>query len=225
MSVNDDTFLLAIRGTLKAKTLEEARATHNMTAGNPEGVAAARALGDLSHNVYVTFGDIKGAGELLILDLWNNLDGFNQFFANKQVQEGGAMIFASGGNRELWSRAQDFRGFVLPTPAGKTDRCVGLIRGTVRSRDAAKVAFDKIAKDTINAARMEGQISHDVYFRMSSPGQPPSLDLMGVDVWMDAQGMGRFYAEAKHIAPLDDVFVGAPVTSVWRSPGSHWIEW
>jgi hypothetical protein len=225
MSVNDDTFLLAIRGTLKARTLEDARATHNMTAGNPEGVAAARALGDLSHNVYVTLGDTKGAGELLILDLWNNLDGFNQFFANKQVQEGGAMIFASVENRELWSRAQDFRAFVSPTPAGKSDRYVGLIRGTVRSRDAAKTAFDKMAKDTINAARMEGQISHDIYFRMSAPGQPPSLDLLGVDVWMDAEGMGRFYSDAKHMAPLNDVFVSAPATSVWKSPGSQWVEW
>jgi hypothetical protein len=225
MSVNDDTFLLAIRGTLKAKTLEDARATHNMTAGNPEGVAAARALGDLSHNVYVTLGDSKGAGELLILDLWNNLDGFNQFFANKQVQEGGAMIFTSVESRELWSRAQDFRSFVLPTPAGKSDRCVGLIRGTVRSRDAAKVAFDKMAKDTINAARMGGQISHEVYFRMSHPGQPPALDLLGVDVWMDAEGMGRFYSEAKHTAALGDAFVGAPATSVWKSPGSQWVEW
>jgi hypothetical protein len=135
------------------------------------------------------------------------------------------MIFTSVESRELWSRAQDFRSFVLPTPAGKSERCVGLIRGTVRSRDAAKTAFDKMAKDTINAARMEGQISHDIYFRMSSPGQPASLDLLGVDVWMDAGGMGRFYSDAKHMAPLNDVFVAAPATSVWKSPGNHWVEW
>ena len=225
MSVNDDTFLLAIRGTLKAKTLEEARATHNMTAGNSEGVAAARALGDLSHNVYVTLGDRTGAGELLILDLWNNLDGFNQFFANKQVQEGAEMIFTSVESRELWLRAQDFRSFILPTPAGKSDRSVGLIRGTVRSRDAAKAAFDKMAKDTINAARLEGQISHEVYFRMSPPGQPASPELLGIDLWMDAAGMGRFYSDAKPLAALADVFVGAPATSVWKSPGNQWVEW
>ena len=53
MSMNDGIFLLAIRGTLKPKTLEDARSTHNMTAGNPDGVAAARALGDLSHNAKV----------------------------------------------------------------------------------------------------------------------------------------------------------------------------
>lgn len=226
MSLNDDIFLLAIRGALKAKTLEDARNTHNMTAGNPDGVAAARALGDLSHNVFVTLGDTKGtASELLILDLWNNLDGFHKFFSGKEVQEGGAMIFASGEVRDLWSRANDFRSFVLLTPAGKDDRCVGLIRGTVRSREAAKAAFDQMTKSTINAARMEGQISHDVYFRMPSPGQPPSLDLLGVDVWMDAEGMGRFYSDPKHTTPLRDVFVGAPTTSIWKRPAGQWVEW
>ena len=107
MGMNDDIFLFSFRGVLKPKTLEDARNTHNMTAGNPDGVAAARALGDLSHNVFLTLGDTKGtAGELLILDLWNNLEGFNQFFEGKQVQEGGAMIFASVEDRELWSPVQ-----------------------------------------------------------------------------------------------------------------------
>src|SRR6516162_1440871 len=118
MGMNDDIFLFSFRGVLKPKTLEDARNTHNMTAGNPDGVAAARALGDLSHNVFLTLGDTKGtAGELLILDLWNSLEGLNQFFAGKQVQEGATMIFASAGERGLWSPAQDLRSYILPTPA------------------------------------------------------------------------------------------------------------
>jgi hypothetical protein len=226
MSLNDDIFLLAIRGALRAKTQEEARNIHNMTAGNPEGVAAARALGDLSHNVYVTLGDTPGsAGELLILDLWNNLDGFEKFFSNKQVQEGGAMIFASVENRELWTPAQDFRAFVLPTPPDKSERYVGLLRATVRSREAAKAAFDHIATSSINAARMEGQVSHEIFFRLSPAGQPATLDLLGVDVWMDAAGMGRFYSDPKHMEPLRDVFTGAPTTSIWRRPAGSWVEW
>jgi hypothetical protein len=50
--------------------------------------------------------DSKGtAGELLILDLCNNLEGFNQFFAGKQVHDGGDMIFASVESRDLWVSA------------------------------------------------------------------------------------------------------------------------
>lgn len=225
MGMNDDTFLFAFRGALKPKTLEDARNTHNMTAGNPGGVTAARALGDLSHNVFVRLGDTKGtSGELLILDLWNNLEGFNQFFANKQVQEGATMIFTSVENRDLWSPAQDFRSFILPTPANKTDRYVGMLRGVVSSLEGAKAAFDKMAK-TINAARMEGQVSHEIFFRMTPPGRPAALDILGVDVWMDEVGMERFYSNPQHTAPLRDIFTGPPATSTWKHPAGQWIEW
>jgi hypothetical protein len=225
MGMNEGIFLLAIQGSLKPKTQEESRNVHNMTAGNPQGVAAARALGDLSHNVYVSMTDTKGsAGELLILDLWNNLDGFGTFFADKQVQEGGNMIFASVENRELWMPAHDFHSFTLPTPPNKTDRFVGLLRGTVRSREAAQTAFGDFGK-TINAARMEGQVSHEIFFRLSDPGQPPSLELLGVDVWMDAEGMGRFYSDPKHMAPLGSIFTGPPQTSTWKRPAGSWVEW
>ena len=49
-------YLLSIRGTLSAPTLEESRSIHNETAGAPANVAAAQSLGDLSHMVYVPAG-------------------------------------------------------------------------------------------------------------------------------------------------------------------------
>jgi hypothetical protein len=231
--MNDDIFLLAIRGRLRSRTQEEARNVHNMTAGNPQGVAAARALGDLSHNVYVTSGgdeanesnETKRAGELLILDLWNNLEGFGKFFSDKQVQEGGNMIFEHVEHRDIFVPAHDFRSFVLPTPASSTARFVGLVRGTVRSRDAARTAFGRIAKENINAARMAGQVSHQTFFLAPQPGKPESLELLGVDVWMDAAGMGRYYADPKHLAPLADVFSSRPAFSMWKRPAGVWSEW
>src|ERR1043165_7766486 len=97
--MNDLTlYLLTIRGTLKPSTLEEARKVHNMTAGNPDGVAAAKSLGDVSHMVYIPaqhdeHDKSEGAGEFLIMDLWTSPDGLNTFFSDHQVQEGGSMIF------------------------------------------------------------------------------------------------------------------------------------
>src|SRR5436853_6987038 len=90
-------YLLSIRGKLKPDTLEAARAIHNETAGAPANVAAARALGDLSHMVYVPAGGGPGAGagEFLILDQWNSLEGLNQFFANPHVQEQAGQIFSA----------------------------------------------------------------------------------------------------------------------------------
>lgn len=96
MTHNHGIVLLTIRGTLKTTKIEEAREIHNMTAGNTQGVAAARSLGDLSHNVYVPIGDAPGAvSELLFLDLWNNVAGLQTFFSDAQVQAGGARMFAT----------------------------------------------------------------------------------------------------------------------------------
>src|SRR5258707_516672 len=89
-------YLLSIRGTLSPDTLEAARALHNQTAGAPESVAAARALGDFSHMVYVPTGQqsASAAGEFLILDIWNNMEGLNTFFANPHVQGQAGQIFS-----------------------------------------------------------------------------------------------------------------------------------
>jgi hypothetical protein len=224
MSLNNDIVLLAIRGALKPTTIEEARAVHNQTAGNSQGVAAARALGDLSHNVYVPLQDAPSvASELLILDLWNSVEGLGKFFADPQAQAGGNMIFASR-DPVVW-RLAPTSGFILPTPASRDRRFVGIIRGRVKSREAATDAFDTFARRAINAGRLAGQISHQVFFRLAPPDAPPSLELLGVDVWMDAEGMSRVYDDRAHLAPIADVFAEAPTTSRWKQPAGSWVEW
>ena len=120
MSPEKDTtqYLLTIRGQLKPATVEESRNVHNMTAGNPAGVAAARSLGDLSHMVYVPSGQNGGpASELLILDVWNNLDGLNQFFSGHDVQAGGDMIF-TGREPVVWMPARGAFTYHLAAPKG-----------------------------------------------------------------------------------------------------------
>lgn len=226
MNKKDDIFLLTIRGNLKPRTWEDARATHNMTAGNPDGVAAARALGDLSHNVYLPVGDSSGnATELLIMDLWNSHDGFEKFFSDPQVQAGGGMIFDGQPQRDLWGKASDFISYYLPIPAGHESCCVGLVRGIAKSREAALAGFNQMANDTINAARLEGMISHEIFVSLPQPDQSPSLEILGVDVWMDAEGMRRFYSNPSHMAPLGGVFSEAPATSTWTRPAGEWVVW
>src|SRR5262245_10014773 len=101
-------YLLAIRGTLAPSTLEAARSIHNATAGAQANAAAAQSLVDFSHMVYVPLDEhTGGAGEFLILDVWNNLAGLNQFFANPQVQEQAGQIF-SARDRVVWVPADGF---------------------------------------------------------------------------------------------------------------------
>src|SRR4051812_7147299 len=130
-------FLLCIRGTTNAQDNEVARTTHNMTAGNDAGVAAARALGDLSHKAFVPCveaGDFAGckAGELLFLDIWKDPDGITKFFSDKQVADGGNMVFKQKGPVVAMPATGAFT-YSLQAPMSKSGRYVGLIRGTAKS--------------------------------------------------------------------------------------------
>src|SRR5215510_3848116 len=149
-------YLLSIRGTLAPKELDGARTIHNQTAGAPQNVAAARSLGDLSHMVYVP-ADPSGqeANEFLILDIWNNMEGLNQFFANPTVQEQAGQIFSQR-DPVVWTPADGFYTYHFPAPTGKNNRFVGIVRGMVKSRSEAQALHNALATKMVNKARMKG---------------------------------------------------------------------
>jgi hypothetical protein len=218
-------YLLAIRGTLAPESLEAARKIHNETAGAPANVAAARSLGDLSHMVYTPAPESSlGAEEFLILDLWNSLEGLNQFFANEQVQEQAGLIFSKR-DPVVWAPADGFAGHHLPAPDGKHDRVVALVRGTVNSPDAARTIHNSLTDGLLNKARLAGALAHEAYFRMAPPDTPESLEFFSVDVWMDGAGMGQFYQDPEFGRGFQELFAGAPTTSVWTHPAGEWVEW
>ncbi|HEX9840849.1 MAG TPA: hypothetical protein VGA72_15980 [Anaerolineales bacterium] len=222
-------YLLTIRGKLAPDTLEEARKIHNQTAGDPAGVAAAKSLGDVSHMVYVPMphdghAKAKGAGEFLIMDLWYSMEGLNTFFADKQVQEGGAMIFSER-DPVVWAPAADFTSFHIPAPFGNNDRIVAIVRGTVNSVAEAKKLHNTAMTKTISKARKLGMLSHEAYFRMAAPGSPEALEFLGVDVWMSSEGLGDFYGDEDFLAGFNHLFTGEAADSVWVHPKGDWIEW
>lgn len=222
MTNNKDIFLLAIRGSLVPTQLDEARTVHNHTAGHPEGVAAARALGDLSHNVFVPLADAPGAAtELLILDTWNSLEGLGRFFADPNVQAGAGQMFKTR-DPAVFSAA-DAYSFSLASPRSKPDRFVGMIRGTVRARAEALEVFDRAARASVNQSRMKGHASHHLFWRIAQPGEPETLDLLGLDLWHDVDGMRAWYGEST--GDLKRVFAAPPATSVWKQPAGSWVEW
>lgn len=222
-------FLLTIRGTLAPATLEDARTIHNQTAGNPDGVAAAQSLGDVSHMVYVPMlhngqASPNSAGEFLIMDLWMSADGLNTFFSDHQVQEGGNMIF-SDRDPVVWAPAQDFVSFNIPAPFGKNDRIVAVVRGTVKSREEAQQLHNTALVKTISQGRKLGMLSHEAYFRLAAPGSPESLEFFGVDVWMNGEGMADFYRDEDFLTGFNRLFIAEADTSVWIHPKGDWVEW
>ncbi len=227
MSMNQamGTYLLSIRGTLAPKTLENARAIHNETAGASPNIAAARSLGDLSHMVYIP-ADHTGAsaGEFLILDIWNNIDGLNQFFADHRVQEQAGLIFSQR-DPVIWAPAEGFHAYHFPAPYGKNERYVVVVRGLVRSRAEAMAGHNEIVVNNVNDARKAGDLSHEVYFRLAPPNAPEALELLAVDVWMDAAGMGQYYQNPKLLSAFGKLFAAPPTTSAWVHPAGDWVEW
>jgi hypothetical protein len=218
-------FLLAIRGTLAPATVAAARTIHNATAGAPPNVAAARSLGDLSHMVYVpTLKAKAGAGEFLILDLWNSMEGLNQFFAKAQVQAQAGQIFGAR-DPVVWAPAEGFNRYHLPAPHGKNDRIVSVVRGEVKSRTEAEAVHNEFVGAQVNKARMAGALTHDTYFRLTPPGTPESLEFFAVDTWMEAAGMNEYYANPDFLGGVQKLFVGQPVTSTWQHPEGEWVEW
>lgn len=222
-------FLLAIRGTLAPKNLEEARKVHNMTAGNPAGIAAAKSLGDVSHMVYVPLqhnGHANGndGGEFLIMDLWTSIEGLNTFFADKQVQEGGAMIFTER-DPVVWTAAPGFTSYQIPAPFGMNERYITTARATVKSVDEARTLHNQAVAKTISKARQAGNLSHDSYLRLAAPGSPEALEWLGVDVWMRPDGMMSLYEDPEFLEGFNHMFTGEADTAVWVHPKGDWTEW
>ena len=218
-------FLLAIRGTLAPATLEAARKLHNSTAGAPANVAAAQSLGDVSHMVYVPMDPPKkGAGEFLILDLWNSMDGLNQFFANPTVQEQAGQIFNQR-DPLVWGAAQGFISYHIPAPFGKNDRFITTARGTVQSIEAARKLHNDSTAKTLGKARKAGNLSHEPYFRMAAPGSPEAMEFFAVDVWSRAEDMMSLYEDPEFLAGFDHMFTGEAITALWTHPKGEWTEW
>jgi hypothetical protein len=218
-------YLLAIRGTLAPPTLEAARKVHNSTAGAPANVAAAQSLGDVSHMVYAPMEKPKaGAGEFLILDIWNSVDGINQFFANPTVQEQAGQIFTQR-DPLVWQAANGFASYHIPSPFGKNDRFVTTVRGKLKSIDESCTLHNTSIVKTIGKARKAGNLSHEAYLRMAAPGSPEAMEFFGVDVWMSADAMMGYYEDPDFLAGFDHMFTGEANTAVWSHPKGDWVEW
>lgn len=217
--------LLTIRGTLAPATLEAARTVHNQTAGAPANVAAAQSLGDLSHMVYVPAGQpTPGVGDFLILDLWNSMDGLNQFFANPQVQHQAGLIFSQR-DPVVWVPADGFTTYHFPAPYGQNERIIAAVHGPVRSWEEARETHNALVAQGVSGARRAGDLSHEVYRRLAPPNTPEAMEFFAVDVWTNAAGMGAYYQNPEFLSSFQKLFAGPPSTSTWIHPSGEWVEW
>ncbi len=218
--------LLTVTGKVIPPTIESTCKLHNETAGNPNGVATAKSLGDISHMTYMPLDaatDFKG--DLLFMDIWDSVEGLNRFFSDDQVQAGAKMMFTS---REaiVWTKLKGFLNFQFPSPSGKNTRIVGLVQGTVKSIEEAEAIHNTAIGGQVKAARAAGIVSHEFHVRMAAPGSPEALEVLGVDVWMDSESMMKHYMSSEfQNSGLYKMFSAKPSSSTWIHPRGEWVEW
>ncbi len=222
---NEAPVLLTVRGTHRPSTVEEARALHNQTAGSPEGVAAARELGDLSHKVYTPANAGKHSsakpGELLFMDVWTTAGGIQKFFSNEHVNAQGEKLF-TGKEPAVWMSAAGSFTFNYGAPKKRGDRYVGILRAKVKSAEASIAGFNEMSHGALAVGRRRGQISHDLYIKLGPPNEP--VEIMGVDLWHDLEGLQEHYSDQTHMSG-DLGFAGPPSATVWEQAEGDWSEW
>lgn len=228
MSTDATPVFLTVRGKYLASTLEACRVIHNDTAGSQHGIAAARALGDLSHKVYAPVVMPQSSakdGEVLFLDWWQDPKGLMDFFANENVQMQGTKLFTSR-DATVWMPAKGAFTYNLPAAAHKTERFVGMIRGPIANPEKSLAIFNAADLKAQRTARARGLLSHELFIKLNPPGDSSSpLELLGVDVWCDAKGMAEHYADPNEMKALEGAFSGAPDATVWNQAPGNWSEW
>ena len=100
-----------------------------------------------------------------------------------------------------------------------------MIRGPVSSPEKALDTFRAVDISAQRDARRRGLLSHEVFIKLSPPGDSSPTELLGVDVWCDAAGMGEHYTDDAHMGGLKNAFSGAPQPTTWEPAAGEWSEW
>ncbi len=237
-----ETFTLHFtRGTLNPVT--DARAMHNafLFDGPQPGMEVARALGDLSHNVYEPAAE--DTGELLFADRWADPDGMETFFANPVAMQAAGRLFA----RREWSEgtpAPGAFGFQLPAPGGASARMLSISRGPLNSLDGAVATLAEAVRSNLGTARRRGQVSHAVLHRpaqaaasrpaanskygdelpQAGPDAVTPAELLVLESWSDAEGLLEQQRDLPLGKVLEEVLTGPLDVSVWQQAGGY-AEW
>jgi hypothetical protein len=68
-------------------------------------------------------------------------------------------------------------------------------------------------------ARKLGNLSHEMYFKLTPPGTPESLELFGVDVWTNFEGMQQYYSDPDFNRAFEGFYTSEPTALFLSAPG------
>jgi hypothetical protein len=100
-----------------------------------------------------------------------------------------------------------------------------MVRAPIASPERAIEIFADVDTRAQRDARRRGIISHELFIKLNPPGDHSALELLGLDVWSDFEGLSEHYADQQHMSALRAAFAGAPAASVWEQAAGDWSEW
>jgi hypothetical protein len=88
----------------------------------------------------------------------------------------------------------------------------------VKSPEVCIDTYRKVVAPKLADARRRGQLSHEIYFRIDGK----EAEMIGVDVWCDAEGMQEHYRE---LSGFEAAYAAKPAMSVWQQAPGGFSEW
>ena len=100
---------------------------------------------------------------------------------------------------------------------------LGLARGPINHPKTAIDAFRATQEPNLPDARRLGQLSHQLFIRLPMSDQEGPLEVIGLDLWANAEGMKQHY---EALTGFEAAFSGEPEISIWEEPANGtWTEW
>lgn len=210
-----------IRGQLAAADLATSKGSHD--ALSKGGEAAAKAAGDIGHDALLgtkMLGTTEN--EFLAIDLWNDVNGMQKFYADPNFAKAFAALFkAPPPQPELFVHQPTWHNWGDMTSGDSHSPYYFVIaRGRLKATDpkVAQTAHDQVAAAGETAVKAAGDVAHVVYTGLTDP-----REFLAVDIWKDATNLVKTYSDPNFVKGFASLFEGQPTVQVYKS--TDWYQW
>jgi quinol monooxygenase YgiN len=212
-------YIAVVRGTLASSDMAQAQAAHDQIAKT--GEAAAKAAGDVGHTVFLgttLLDSVKN--EFLAVDRWTDADHMKAFYADPQIGQAFASLFAAPPSIEFYQYEPTWVSWGdLNSGEAYQPSYYHLALGELKDSDPtqAQAAHDQVASGGKQPSLDAGDVAHVVYL-----GLDDSQAFLGVDIWKSSDNIQAFYTNPQFVAAFGGLFQTA-TQPVYES--TDWYQW
>lgn len=217
-------YTVFIRGQLK-NDLATSKMIHDNFAGG--GKAQAQALCDQGHYVFLNLlpppdgGAPPPSDAALVIDLWNDLNGLQQFIQSPDVQSFLGMLYTAPPEVTITVHPDGFTEWGMLDPINQGMPLFAFsIRDTFKSSTVAQEAIDhnSVANQAKASAMAAGDVAHRTYLVQSNTRQ-----FQAIDLWNNLSGPSAVYGDPNFQAAFGAIFSAPPMIEGYTA--TDWVQW